>query len=233
VVITLSRQIESGGEEIGRMVAERAELRVLDRAILEHIAEREGMPASHLEIFDETVPGLIQRLIVEWSSSVSHVSYVRRLIHVLVQLERQGQCLIVGRGGAFALADPGTLHVRVIAPMPNRVESAARRHAIPLADAERLIRRSDEEQARFIRAAFGADIGDPAHYDLTLNTSELTLEECAEIILGAARAKARRRQVAAEAPEDLPSQLSRSQHQTQFPRVRAVVWRRYQRGLRG
>jgi len=219
VVITLSRQAECGGEEIAQLVGERLGLQIADRAILERIAQREGLPMAQLTVFDEALPGAIEAVITEWRTSMSHAVYLRRLVHVLLTLERDDSVLIMGRGAAFVLTDPGTLHVRVVAPMPYRVARLMQREGIVRAEAERLLRRSDEARAQFVRRAFEADIGAPCHYDLTINTAELTLEEGAEIIVLAARRKAPRRTVPAETPEDFLSRVLSFRRRPRFPRV--------------
>ena len=229
MVITLSRQAECGGEEIAHLVAERASLQIADRAILERIAQREGLPVAHLAVFDDAVPGAIEAVIAEWRTSMSQTVYLRRLLHILITLEREDNVLIMGRGAAFVLTDPGTLHVRVVAPMPHRVAHMMQREGVPGAEAERALTRSDAARARFVRRAFDVDINACCHYDLTLNTAELATDETAEIILLAARRKAARREVSAEAPADFLTQALGFRRRPRFPRVSEIVWRHYRR----
>jgi len=229
MVITVSREAECGGEEIARLVAEREGLQVADRAILERIAQQEGAPIALLKLFDEAVPGPIESLIAEWRTSMSQAIYLRRLVHILFLLEREDGVLIVGRGAAFVLTDPGTLHVRVVAPLPCRVARLVAHEAISRLEAERILRRSDEERARFVRQAFGADIESPAHYDLVLNTAELSTEGASEVISAAAHRKSARRRIAAETAEDFVSHLSRFRRRPSSPRVDEITWERHTR----
>lgn len=225
MVITLSRQAESGGDEIARLVAERQELQIADRTILERMAREEGLPLADLAVFDEVMPGPVEAVIAEWRSSVSHAVYLRRLVRTLLMLEREDRVLILGRGAAFVLTDPGTLHVRVVAPMPCRVARVVQRRTVSRFEAERMLRASDEVRRRFIRRAFEADIDDLSHYDLALNTAELTVEDAAETVAAAARRKAERRMVPGEPAEDLLSTILRFRRRPRFPRVSEVVWR--------
>lgn len=229
MVITLSRQAECGGEEIARLVAERLRLQIADRVILERIAQREGLPIEHLAIFDEAIPGSIEALIAEWRTSLSHDLYLRRLIHTLLALEREGRFLIVGRGAAFVLTDPGTLHVRVLAPLPCRVANLVQGRRLPRSEAERLLRRSDVARARFVRRAFEADIDAACHYDLALNTAELAIEEAAELVVLAAQRKSARRAVSAGPAPDFLTQVASYRRRPRFPRVSEVIWRHCER----
>lgn len=225
MVITLSRQAECGGEEIARRVAERLELQIADRVILERIAQSEGLPIAHLAVFDEVAPGPIEAVIAEWRTSMSQAVYVRRLVHTLLTLEREDDVLIMGRGAAFVLTDPGTLHVRVVAPMPCRVARLIQRRRLLRSESERMLRRSDAARARFVRQAFDADMDAACHYDLTINTAELTTGDAAEVVVLAGRRKALRRGVAAETPEDFLSQVLSSRRRPRFPRVSEIIWR--------
>jgi cytidylate kinase len=224
MVVTVSREAEAGGEDVARLVADAAGLHIADRAILERIAQQEGAPISHLLRFDEAMPGTIEALIAEWQTSMSHATYLRRLINVLLLLEREDNVLIIGRGGAFVLTDPGTFHARVTAPMPCRVARIVQREGVPAGEAERALRRIDEEKARFVEQSFGADIALPTHYDLTINTAELGIETAAELVIRAARQKATRRRISSESPEDFLSHLSHFRRRPRLPRVSEVTW---------
>ncbi len=229
MVITLSREAESGGDEIARLAAERAGLQLADRVILERIARQAGLPIAQLAVFDEVVPGPIEEVIAEWRTSVSRDLYLRRLVDALLALEREDGVLILGRGAAFVLTDPGTTHVRVAVPMPCRVARLVQRKGLPLSEAHRWLRHSDAARAQFVRQAFDADINAACHYDLVVNSAELTLGEAAELILFAARQKSVRRSVAKEPMEDLLSHVLRFRRRPRFPRVREATWRHCER----
>ncbi len=215
------------------MIAEQAGLHVADRAILERIAQREGLPVAQLAVFDEAMPGPIEAVITEWRTSVSHGLYLRRLIQAILSLEREDNVLVVGRGAAFILTDPGTLHVRVVAPMPCRTARLVQRQGIVRSQAQHLLRASDRARARFVRQSFDADIDAPYHYDLVLNTAELALDEAAEIIVLAARRKSEHRLAPPDAPQDFLSHVMRFRRRPRLPRVSEIVWRRCERRSSG
>ncbi len=230
MVITLSRQAESGGDEIAEIVAREGGLRVADRIILEQMAQYSGIPVAHVRFFDESVHGTIESLLVEWQTSVSHATYLRRLAHTLLALEREGNVVLIGRGAAFVLTNPGTLHVRIIAPLPCRVARVMEQQGLTRLQAERVLHRSDEERARFVQQSFGAQIDNPAHYDLVLNTAEISFSTAAELIIRAAQRKsAQRREEPLESAEDIVARVRDLQRRPQQPRVSRVVWQFCQR----
>lgn len=232
MVITLSRQAQSGGDEIAELVAGYTGMKLADRVILEQMAQRAGLPLAHVELFDETVPGPIEALMAEWQTSVSQVVYLRRLVHVLLMLEREDNVILLGRGAAFVLTNPGTFHVRIVAPLPCRIARLMERQGVSRSSAERILRRNDEDRARFVRQAFGAEIDHPTHYDLMLNTAEIPLEEAAEIISQAAQRKSAQRQSAPSGPEEIIARLQRLQRRPHEPRVNELVWQFCQRRQR-
>ena len=203
-----------------------------DRAILERIAQREGLPVAQIAVFDEAVPGAIEAMIAEWRTSVSQGIYLRRLTQALLMLEREDNVLIMGRGAAFVLTDPGTLHVRVVAPMPCRVARVVQCQGIFKTEAQRTLHARDDIRARFVRQSFATDIDAPCHYDLMLNSAELTLEECVDIILLAARRKSKRRAVTHE-PLDFLSHVMRFQRKPMLPRVSEGTWQLCERRSSG
>lgn len=229
MVITLSRQAESSGEDIARLICERAHLHLADRIILERIAHREGLPVAQFAVYDESFPGTIEALITEWRTSVSHGLYLRRLTQALLALEREDNVVIVGRGAAFLLTDPGTLHVRVCAPMPCRLARLMERQRLYRAEAQRVLERADRARARFVRESFQADIDAATHYDLVLNTAEISPDDAADIILRAARRKSARREMLAETPRDFVAHVLRFSRRPRLPRVSEVVWRSCER----
>jgi cytidylate kinase len=229
MVITISREDEAGAEEIAQLLCERGGLQLAERTVLERMAERERVPISQFAMFDDRMLGPIQQVLAEWQSSISHAIYLRRLIQALLMLEREDNLVIFGRGAAFVLTDPGTLHVRIIAPMPCRIARLVERTGCHRGQAQRMLETNDEARARFIRASFDADIASPHHYDLIVNTAELQSAEAVDIILAAARRKAVRRAHASAISYDLLTYVAGLRRRPHFPRVNEVTWRRCER----
>src|SRR5271165_533018 len=94
-----------------------------------------------------------------------------------------GQCIIVGRGAMIALPDDTTLRVRVVASREDRVASIGRERGLDPTEAARYVESTDRERSRFIRLHFRKDLTDPLLYDLVLNASRLSVEECASIVI--------------------------------------------------
>lgn len=180
--ICVSRQYGARGAEMARLVAERLGLRYYSQELIQDIADEAHVRQQVVESLDERV----QDGIAEWVSAMikrgvfAPTDYLRNLSKVVLTLSRHGRGVIVGRGAHFIL-DPGhTLRVRVVAPLEVRVARIAARDGLDGSAARAKIIRIDGERVAFNRQHYNADIADPAHYDLVLNTGTLGVDSAAE-----------------------------------------------------
>lgn len=176
-VITLSRQLGSLGCDIADAVAQRLGYRVAWRGLINQAARQARTPEMALEMLDEL--GLLG-LKPSLSAQKAYLDAIRELIE---DLARDGNVLIVGRGGQAVLHGwPDTLHTRIIAPLDVRMERLAARHGISAEAALAQIRASDRRRKRFVERAYHVDWADQALYDLVINTVSLDVPGSAGLI---------------------------------------------------
>ncbi|MFB3882603.1 MAG: AAA family ATPase [Armatimonadota bacterium] len=224
MVITLSRETEAGGDEIASLLSERGGLRCADRTLIEEIARREGIPMTAFALFDTLLSAPVEAVLAGFGTPVNRAAYLKRMVRTLLMLEHEDDVVLIGRGAAFVLADPGTLHVRVVAPIPCRVARLIEREGVHPAQARRVLAAGDDARARFVRESFGAEVADPTHYDLTLSTAEISASDAADVILLAARKKAVRRSVTHEIGGALLAHAMGPRGQVR-PRASGTLWR--------
>src|SRR5262249_57025902 len=94
-----------------------------------------------------------------------------------------------GRGAGFFLPAETTLHVRVIAPLDDRIAYMSQWLRLTVEEATERVRLRDARRAEFLTTHFHRQPGEPHQYDLLLNSSLLGEELCAELIAHAARAQ--------------------------------------------
>lgn len=82
---------------------------------------------------------------------------------------------------------PCTLHIRVIAPMQERVRAAMTWQRLSDTEAKQYIRRIDRERVSWSRFAFGVDWRDAANYDLIFNLTHTGINPACAIAMSAAR----------------------------------------------
>ena len=211
-VITISRQFAAAGQTVWRQLAARFDAEVLDREIVAAVAERAGIPEQEAEGYDERLPGLWQRIATALAAGAPdpaipplsadmlpatavHERLARLTRTVIEEAAARGNCVILGRGGAFIIGRrPDAIHVQLHAPLDARVRHLmARVEEIPpdtrpdepsLRD---LCRTMDARRAEYVRRLFGADWLDAAHYDLSIDTSRVDPATVTDLIETVAR----------------------------------------------
>jgi cytidylate kinase len=186
-VITISREPGSGGSIIAEMLATQLKLDLFHQKIIHGIAESAQVHLRVLQTLDEKGMNVLE----EWISSLvneRHLwpdEYLKHLMKLVGIIGRHGGAVLVGRGGNFILPPENRLRVRVIAPMQVRIENVSRQYGVSKDEAKRRIIRTESDRRAFIRKYFNADIIDPIHYDLTVNTAILGMEGAVRAIRGA------------------------------------------------
>jgi cytidylate kinase len=189
--VCISREYGARGAEMGRMVAERLGFRFYSQELIHDIAEEAHVRQQVVESLDERV----QDGIAEWVSTMikrgvfAPSDYLRNLSKVVLTLARHGKGVIIGRGAHFILDRGSTLRVRVIAPLEVRVSRISARDSLTEQAARAKIVRIDNERVAFNRQHYNADISDPAHYDMVVNTGTLGVEGAADQTVHAFRSR--------------------------------------------
>lgn len=141
--------------------------------------------------FPNPFSGLFSPMVPPISASLE--GYVHMVGLVIRGLAREGNVLILGRGGQVLLKNfPGALHLQIVAPLAYRVQIVMERTSLDKRSAQSRIRASDRARADYIRRYHGADWLDPTLYHLTMNTAQIPLATAVDLIIAAQKAIARR-----------------------------------------
>jgi cytidylate kinase len=187
-VITISREPGSGGRVLAQRLAEKHRMDLFHQELLHEIAASAKVSREFLHTLDEK--GLT--VLEDWIASLVHRrhlwpdQYQQHLMKVVGTIGKHGNAVVVGRGANFILPPEGRLRVRVISPLEVRIDNLVKEYGVASADAKRRIVRTENERRAFIRKYFNADISNPIHYDLVVNTGTLPLDRCAETVTCAA-----------------------------------------------
>jgi cytidylate kinase len=96
--------------------------------------------------------------------------------------------IVVGFGTQCMFADRvDALHVRLVAPLPVRVERLRARFGWDATNASTRARRMDEDRRRYVQRYFHRDVHDPLLYDVQINTGRMSIDEAAGVIEQLAR----------------------------------------------
>lgn len=206
-VVTVGRQFGAGGATVGHMLSERLKADFLDSNIIDEVARRLQLPKEEVEAEDEHPGSLLARLLVAlgsasseplippeataWSPPNAAPTFdTRKAVlqitqHVIQEAARNGNVVIVGRGGAYILSNfPGALHVFLRAAEDVRVKTIMERFNIASEEeAKKRMKLTDENWTSYIKQVYGHDRNHPGHYDMVLDTGRLGYDAVIETIL--------------------------------------------------
>jgi cytidylate kinase len=182
--LAVSRSAGSGGADMARRVGGRLGWSVMDRELVENLAERLELPPNLLQLMDETRSNWFSDTLLNLMNSrlVLQDSYVAMLGRVMALAAYDGRVVFVGRGASLMLPRSCGLSVRVIASRDFCVRQLAARHGLDERAAARQVDELDSSRNDFIHRHFHRDANDPALYDLVIDTSVFGIEGAAEIV---------------------------------------------------
>ncbi|MCC8072013.1 MAG: cytidylate kinase-like family protein [Bacteroidales bacterium] len=195
LVITIGRQFGSGGREVGRKLAEALGFDYYDKELLAEAAKRAGVAPEFFERNDERAPtffnglfsfaqGLSAVNFYSGSTSISDDSLYRVQSDFIHSLAQKGRCVIVGRSSDYVLRDyPRLLNIFVHATVDDCCRRIMEREPGMTHDKAR----SRAEKVNRLRANYynfytDKTWGAASSYDLTLNTSLLSLDSIVEVV---------------------------------------------------
>jgi cytidylate kinase len=204
-VVCISHATGAGGNEVGRLVAERLGFRYVDEELVSQAALRAGVDAS--EIADEErrkswLARVLDELAVgggeAWAMSgfgpygavgVSTTNdelraYIREAIE---ETAGRGSAVIVAHAASHALAGrEDALRVLVTASPATRAGRVAEAEGLDETVAAKAIKDADAGRADYLKRFHGVERELPTQYDLVLNTDQLSPEQAAVLISEAA-----------------------------------------------
>jgi cytidylate kinase len=178
--VTISRQMGSLGTLVAQAVAELLRYRHVRHELILAASQRSGTPEMLLAFVDDL--GLLDVC----PSPESCLAFRTIIAELMGEYAAAGAVVIVGRAGQVILKDhPTSLHVRLIAPLPIRVERVASAQGISLAAARAQIKASDRSRQTYLRRFYEARWDDSALYHLVLNTAHYSPDQAARLIQAA------------------------------------------------
>jgi cytidylate kinase len=203
-VVCISHAAGAGGEEVGRLVAERLGFLYVNEEIVARAAAKGGVDAA--DVADEerrkslaarALNAIAQGGGEAWAlGAVGPLSSreeldsddIRSLIRETIeQTAARGKAVIVAHAASYAIGHgDGVLRVLVTASPETRTIRVAEAEGLDQAGAARAVKESDAGRADYLKRFYDVREESPTHYDVVLNTDALTVEQAAELISQAA-----------------------------------------------
>jgi cytidylate kinase len=193
--ITISRETGSGAVTIAQMLVEKlnavakpsgntASWTVFDRNLAKQVLTDHELP-QNLERFMVEDARLPVESIVEELLGLHPTQWtlVQHTTKTILRLASLGRAILVGRGAeAITSRLPFVFHVRLVAPLADRIQHASRYYNLTEEEAAKMIKDADHARRRYLRRYFDADVDDPLLYDIVLNTGRLGFVRTADLV---------------------------------------------------
>ena len=199
-VITISRELGSGGHTIGKKLADKLGVRFCDK----ELSKRFNLTPSSIERLKSEkknwLSDFIQRLAPapspagfvgtshtagqEFDPTVTTDEIFAAEKEILCAMAEQESCVIAGRSGFFVLKDfPNKVDIFITASKENRIVRTMQKQNFPRELAEEVLGKVDKARENYIQRFAGVSRYDARNYSLTLNVDGMTEDEAVEVIL--------------------------------------------------
>ena len=203
-VITISREVGSGGRTIGRKLAEKLGVRFSDKELVDKlqkklnltvdsIEELKGKKKRWLDDFIQMVaPVPMSGMLVDGDSdyiseynlslSVNDVFEAER--EILNGIADEGSCVIAGRSGFFVLKDrPNKADILITASRDKRIARIMEKQNLSRQKAEEVIDSVDKARDNYVQRYTGQSRYDARNYHIVLNMDYITEDQAVAMIL--------------------------------------------------
>ena len=201
-VITISREVGSGGRTVGRKLAKKLGVRFCDKQLIRELVNMFGLNEGEIERIKGKKQNWLEDLFSRISPEFGSEMFIPRGVEeppvvtsneifenekqIIRSIAEESSCVIAGRSGFFILKDhPNKLDVFIHASRQKRIERVMRRQELTEKKAEEVIDYVDKARDNYIQKFAGTSRYDLRNYDLVLNMDYITEDEAVECILKA------------------------------------------------
>lgn len=192
-IITIGRQLGSGGRCIANLLAEHYGITAYDRKVIEMAAQESGLSAEFFENADEKKwHGFFHSIFSNRAAAnalgssenyLSNDALFKMQSDTIRDLAERESCIFVGRCADYILRNhPCHINLFFTADLSDRVCRIVQEKGITEAQATELIGKTDRSRADYYNYYSGKTWGAAESYDLCINTSHMGFERTAEML---------------------------------------------------
>ena len=208
-VVTINRELGSGGRTVGRMLAEKLGVEFYDKALIEALEKKYNLNIEQIEKLkgqnhawwaefarsmfsvDLGVPnyGKMNALYYLAVMDFTDVKPTSKEVfesetEILKGIAEVESCVVAGRSGFYVFRDhPNHLNVFIQASMPYRVERVMRKQQITEEEAVKTIKKVDKMRENYVKKYTGLSRYDTRNYDLVISADGKSEEQIVDIIM--------------------------------------------------
>ena len=202
-VITINRELGSGGRTIGEKIAKELNVPFYDKALIKALEKEFHLTVDEIENLKGQKDNWwadFQRKVVPFYSTAK-VQYYQANNYddpelltnevvfnaetkILESIAAEQSCVIAGRSGFFVFRNhPNHISILIQAPLEKRIQRVMSKQGITPEEAEKIIRKVDKGRENYIQKFTGTSRYDVRNYDLVINMEQLSEEGAIDMIL--------------------------------------------------
>ena len=201
-VITINRELGSGGRTVGRLLAEKLGVPFFDKALIKALQEKYHLTVDNIEKikgskhswWDDVVrildigPGMNSNFYLPKKADEADLLTTDEIFKtetlILQDLAAEKSCVVAGRSGFHVFRDhPNHLSILIQASMEFRAKRVARKQNITEDEAIKIIEKVDKMRENYVKKYTGTSRYDTRNYQLVIAADGKTEEEIAEMIM--------------------------------------------------
>ena len=202
-VITISREVGSGGGSVARKLAEKLNVNYVNKELMQALQEKFNLTPGAIEhlkstkknwftdLFEQVAPSPKATVKVggyTYSRDVPEAINIQDIyeaeVEILNAIADEGSCVIAGRSAFFVLKDrPNKVDVFITASKEARIKRIMEKQGLSREDAIDLIKTIDEGRENYVKRYTTLTRYDMRNYDLLLDMDYLTEDEAVAKIL--------------------------------------------------
>ena len=191
--VTISRQAGCGAlvvaQKLAHYLQEHTSLdecpwTVLDRNLMEKVLEDHHLPIRLARFMPEDRASEIEDILADlFEVHPPAETMIHQTAETMLKLASLGNVILIGYGGNQITAKLShVFHVRLMAPLENRITHACQFYNLTENEAQKFCLSQDRARERYLKKYFNADINDPLHYHLVINTGLVGYHDAAKLI---------------------------------------------------
>ena len=201
-VITINRELGSGGRTIGEKLGKELKVPFYDKALIKQLKEQYHLTVEQIEFLKGQkhnwwadckrsmmmMPNYVGPSYIGTPVNMPDFLITDEIFQteteILKGIAEDGSCIIAGRSGFHIFRDhPNHLSILIQASMQHRIDRLVRKRSITPEKARETIEKVDQGRENYVKKYTGSSRYDTRNYDLVINMDGHTEDEALEIIL--------------------------------------------------
>ena len=188
-VITINRELGSGGRTVGRILAEKLGVPYYDKALTKPLEEKFDLTLDQIEKLKGNNRSWweeIKRVLILGESAANSSEHYDEKAEkeILHSIANEESCVIAGRSAFFVMNDNhNRLNILIQASMDHRVKRVMAKQGLSEKEAKKVIKEVDETREEYMKNNAHTSRYDTRNYDLVISMDGKTEEEAVNVIL--------------------------------------------------